>query len=179
MTQSVVIIGTSHRLQGAENYTGSRVDAPPYLRLLELFVASHEIDCIFEEASGLGPTIAQKSFPGIRYCDVDVDPKTSQRHDLGIESGYDCQPIDATDPTMMNDCYGTELVDRQVSREEFWLKRMQQERFANALVVCGFAHMLSLAFRVRSAGYQPVEVFHYTPYDRLCGHQTKNQKPIL
>jgi hypothetical protein len=169
VTRSILVFGTSHRLQGAACYPGVSVQAPPYSKLLGDMISSRSVDFIFEEASGMGPTTAQYLASAIAYVDVDLVPGTSKRHDAGIESGSPCIPIDPTDPTMSKDVYWWEYVDPQAEREKFWLQRIEEREFTNGLMICGFAHLLSFAFRLRAAGFE-VECLCYMPHPRLCDH---------
>jgi hypothetical protein len=170
VASSILVFGTSHRLQGAACYPGIPVAAAPYSKLLGDLISSRSVDFIFEEASGMGPTTAQYLAGAIPYMDVDLSPITSKRHDASVESGSLGVPVDSTDPTMLQDFYWWEFVDRQAEREEFWLQRIDEKEFANGLMICGFAHLLSFAFRLRAAGFE-VECLCYVPHPRLCDHQ--------
>ena len=61
-------------------------------------------------------------------------------------------------------------MDVHATREELWLRRIQEQVFEDALFVCGELHLLSISFRLRSAGYS-VEAFHYMPWQDLCRRQ--------
>src|SRR5580765_382909 len=59
MNPRVTVLATLHVVQGAEKRVGNVLD-PVYVALLEKLMLSEGVDFIFEEASGLGPTIAEK-----------------------------------------------------------------------------------------------------------------------
>jgi hypothetical protein len=172
MTRSVVVFGTSHRLQGAQNYKGS-IDAPSYSVLLEQLISDRAIDFIFEEASGCGPTIAQNLAGRIPYLDVDPHPNRRKEHGLSPDTGTGFKPINPNDPDMLNDFFAEQYVEPQAQREEFWLHRIEEQNFSRGLVICGFLHALSLAFKLQSAQFK-AESLVYIPYDRLCSHPKRN-----
>jgi hypothetical protein len=169
VARSILVFGTSHRLQGAACFPGTPVVAAPYSKLLRDMISSRSVDFVFEEASGMGPTTAQYLAGAIPYVDVDLSPNSSKRHDAGVESGSLGVPVDPTDPTMLQDFYSWEFVDRQAEREEFWLQRINEQEFASGLMICGFAHLLSFAFRLKATGFE-VECLCYVPHPRLCDH---------
>jgi hypothetical protein len=165
--KSIVVLGTSHRLQGAQNYPGTNTDDPSYRRLVTQFISSHGIETIFEEASGCGPTDAQKIAELEHILYFDIDPHVDERLTLGLlpETGYfDC--IDEDNP---QDRYAHEYVEAQDRRENYWVRKMKEKEdgFSSALVICGFLHTLSLAFKLRSVGFD-VESICYVPYHKLC-----------
>jgi hypothetical protein len=86
----VTIFGTSHRLQGAVNGR-MNVDDPSYSDLLTMLLREERPDFVFEEAAGLGPTIASRKAEGElgqgKY--LDIDPSRGERESLGLntESG--------------------------------------------------------------------------------------------
>lgn len=118
----------------------------------------------------MGPTIAQGIAGAIPYVDVDLYPGTSKRHDGEVESGSLAIPVDLTDPRLSKDFYSWEFVDRQAEREEFWLQRIEERKFSSGLIICGYVHLLSFAFRLKAAKFD-VECLCYMPYRRLCGHE--------
>jgi len=95
ITPRVTVLATLHVVQGAEKRAGN-VHDPMYVELLKKLVASERVDFIFEEASGLGPTIAEKlaleTMPFGHY--VDIDPGRSERPDFGI-------PANSSEPYMI------------------------------------------------------------------------------
>jgi hypothetical protein len=72
VTRSILLIGTSHALQGALNSPWRPIDAPPCSKLLQDFISSRSVDFVFEEASGMGPTITQRLAAAVPYVDVDL-----------------------------------------------------------------------------------------------------------
>jgi hypothetical protein len=59
MNPRLTVLATLHVIQGAEKRVGN-VHDPMYVALLNKLMVSESVDFIFEEASGLGPTIAEK-----------------------------------------------------------------------------------------------------------------------
>ncbi len=157
-----VVLGTSHRLQGAEKREGN-VDDPNYINLIEHLRSGLgiDIDFIFEEASGLGPTAAQKlaESSGLKYRDI--DPQVDERHlyDLSADTGGPLQtPFDFAVWTKH---------EEHRKRETFWVEKIKGESFRGGLVICGILHTLSLAGTLSSAGFE-VYACHYVPHDKLC-----------
>jgi hypothetical protein len=87
MDRRMVVLGTDHALQGAQKTPREKkINDPTYRILVEKLIKDYSLDCIFEEASGCGPTTASGfEGPGLRYCDV--DPAGTERHLLGIPRG--------------------------------------------------------------------------------------------
>ena len=164
--RSIVVLGTSHRLQGAVNSKWQSIDDPSYRRLVEQLISSYRVEIIFEEASGCGPTEAQKiaDLAQIRY--MDVDPSPDERVRLGMRPkppSADGIPIDE----MGQDWYSLDDVEAQDQRENHWLREIKESDFNCGLLICGYTHGLSLAFRFRAAGFR-AESVDYLPHHKLC-----------
>ena len=164
MNPRVKVFATLHVFQGAEKRLGN-VHDPNYIALLDKLMISEGVDFIFEEASGLGPTIAEKlaleKLPFGHY--VDIDPARNDRPAFGI-------PVSSAEPNMI----GTpptvafanwQILDVHAKREELWVKRIQQRRFKSALAICGLVHLLSFAFRLQKAKYS-VQAINYANWQR-------------
>lgn len=170
MTKTVILLGTSHRVQGAEK--GScNVEDPDYKTLVAQLSQTFSVDFVFEEASGLGPTFAEKfAFEKIgpnRY--KDIDPSVKQRKKLGIapETGKDYR-IGRPNLDTSHWGYGREeLIDAQEQREHFWLPFIRERDFHRALLICGQAHLLSFAFRLKGENLA-VRAYSYMPYKLLA-----------
>ncbi|MGC2803951.1 MAG: hypothetical protein WCA41_19100, partial [Candidatus Acidiferrum sp.] len=84
----MIVFGTTHRLQGAVRGR-SNIDDPSYAELIGRLISEHQIDFVLEEATGLGPTTAEK----IALCRwgqnhyLDVDPLKGERTNYGISLG--------------------------------------------------------------------------------------------
>jgi hypothetical protein len=161
----VIVLGTSHALQMAENRADREynVDDPLYTKLIQRFTKCFGIpvDSIFEEASGCGPTAAEKLARDLGLKYVDVDPPPGRRHLYGLcsETGESLdEPFDLVRRT---------FADRQSDRERFWAERIRKEQFQSALMICGLLHTLSLSEKLISAGFE-VFSYCYAPHDRLC-----------
>jgi hypothetical protein len=164
MAKSVTVLGVLHDLQGP-HFPGY-VEDPSYPMLLESLM--REIDCVFEEASGLGPSIAEDlaaSHLGAGHY-LDVDPPRNERAKYGIpEKTTDGCPID---PCNSPDTFAILFVDAQRLREELWIRRIEQHAFKKAIVIVGIGHSLSIAFRLIVAGIVVDQVLAYTPHQKLC-----------
>jgi len=156
----MVVLGTTHELQGAEKRGGNRSD-PLYEELLKDLVAEDGLDFIFEEATGLGPTTAEKlslaSGPN-RY--LDVDPSREERVKFGI-------PANTNNPFMVgsppNAAFADEVFHEvHAKREKLWIERIAKQEFKKALMICGANHTLSFAFRLCAANFS-VKTFTYMP----------------
>jgi hypothetical protein len=164
MMPRVTVLATLHVLQGAEKRVGN-VHDPMYLALLNKLMISESVDFIFEEASGLGPTIAEKlALERLAFGHyVDLDPARSERAEFGI-------PTNSSEPNMIGSPPTVAFANWQVlevhaKREELWLKRMQQRKFESSLVICGLVHLLSFAFRLQDANYS-VQAINYANWQR-------------
>ena len=160
----VTVLATLHVIQGAEKRLGN-VHDPVYVELLNKLMISEAVDFIFEEASGLGPTVAEKlaleKLPFGHY--VDIDPARNERPAFGI-------PVSSAEPNMIGNpptvaFANWQILDVHAKREELWLKRMQQREFQSALVICGLVHLLSFAFRLQNAKYS-VQAINYANWQR-------------
>jgi hypothetical protein len=163
----VIVLGVDHRLQGAEKRERNVVD-PDYGRLIEQFLTAYgvRVDTIFEEASGLGPTTAQKLANRLVLPYHDVDPHEDKRHLHGLSrdtGGSLDKPYDFAAFTRPAE---------QSRREEFWVHRIGTVSFRVGLMICGFLHLLSLAGRLIASGFE-VHANYYIPLDKLCSHQAE------
>jgi hypothetical protein len=164
MNRLVVVLGTTHEVQNAEKYW-RRVDDPQFRALLDMLVAENGIDFIFEEATGLGPTDAERlslTLGPDRY--LDVDPPRNQREKFGIPQNTN-QPIHlgspvASPPTAV--CADRVFHETHGKREEFWLQQITKQDFKKALMICGQNHTLSFAFRLRAENFD-VKTITYAP----------------
>jgi hypothetical protein len=155
MNRLVVVLGTTHELQNAKK-NPRRIDDPQYRELLDLLIVEDGIDFLFEEATGLGPTTAEKvalKFGPNRY--LDVDPARNDRQKFGIPESTNGHiflgsPV-ASPPTHAS----AERIFHEVHaiRERFWLQQITKRDFSKALMICGMNHTLSLAFRLRDANF--------------------------
>jgi hypothetical protein len=168
--RSIVVLGTAHPLQGAVNSRWQNIDDPSYRRLVEQLISSYRyrVEIIFEEAAGCGPTDAQKiaGLAQIRY--LDIDPSPDERVRLGMRP----KPPSAGGPIDERglDCYSrddVEMLEAQDQRENHWLREIKETDFNCGLLICGYMHNLSLAFRFQAAGFR-VEALSYIPYHKLC-----------
>src|SRR5207244_3562399 len=118
---------------------------------------------VFEEVTGLGPTIAERlaleRLGAQRF--LDIDPPRDKRKDVGI-------PDQSNEPYMIGSPPDAtfadwQMIDTHLKREETWLGAIRQQPFRKGLVIVGVAHMLSFAFRLQAAGLQ-VKAMSYLPH---------------
>jgi hypothetical protein len=168
MSRFIVVLGTSHRLQEAAKGRSNITD-PSYPDLAVQLISTEQIDFIFEEATGLGPTIAERlalSHWGQNHY-LDVDPPKSERNKYGISAETGAFfAIDPEDSQKSKDVAYWEFVEEHDKREDLWLQRIKGEAFSKALMICGYAHTLSFAFRLRSEF--DVKALYYMPHHKLC-----------
>jgi hypothetical protein len=160
----VTVLATLHVVQGAEKRVGN-VHDPMYVELLNKLVASEGVDFIFEEASGLGPTIAEKlALEKLAFGHyVDMDPAKGDRSDFGI-------PIASSEPNMIGSPPSVafanwQILEAHAKREKIWLQRIQQHKFQSALAIVGLVHLLSFAFRLQAANFS-VQAINYANWQR-------------
>lgn len=164
MHPRVTVLATLHIIQGAEKRLGNVYD-PVYVALLDKLMMSEGVDFIFEEASGLGPTIAEKlALEKLAFGHyVDIDPARGERAGFGIPASSSEPNMIGTPPSVS--FANWQLLEVHEKREELWLQRMQQRKFESALVICGLVHLLSFAFRLREAEFS-VQAINYANWQR-------------
>lgn len=168
MSRRVTILGTNHLFQGCSKHPRIVID-PLYRSLVASLIASDKVDFVFEEATGFGPTIAEEiaeSMLGNGHY-LDVDPMAEREaHGVGgptarLEQLYEI-------PKGEVPAYCCEfIVAGQKTREALWLEAMEATEFKSGLLICGLAHLLSMAFRLEASGYS-VTAKLYNPEHRLC-----------
>ena len=168
--RSISVLGISHRSQGASKAEHiQHIDDPSYKRYLERQLLSEQFDFVFEEGTELGPTIAEKLAAEILGKDhyLDVDPHPKNRAKLGIpDLGNDYTPINPYD-SESKDFVQHEHLEGQAKREELWVERVKGQSFASALFICGYLHILSLSFRLKSGGVPVAQASVYMPFHKL------------
>jgi hypothetical protein len=120
-----IVLGTDHRLQGAEKrLEPPNINDPSYSALVRDTVSFHSVDFVFEEASMKGPTTAKRIADelNIPYCDVDLDEKT--RGEAGMEGSTG--QIIAPEYLTKNDrpehgSVRSHRISAQMQREEYWV----------------------------------------------------------
>jgi len=162
----MIVLAVPHELQGPK--FGRFVEVPSYRELLKDSIRTG-VNFVFEEAAGRGPSIAQELADSIlkpgHY--LDIDPPSNERLQHGMaEKSVETMYIDPCGD--FADACGASIVDEQRKREEFWLQKIQTKQFSKGLVVCGLAHALSFAFRLRCAGIYVPRALNYIPFDKLC-----------
>jgi hypothetical protein len=164
MNRRVTVLATLHELQGAEQRHGNFFD-PKYTELLDQLILAEEIDFIFEEASGLGPTIAEKvsleKLGSNRY--LDVDPRKDKRERFGIPKDSNDFYMIGSPPTVAFASW--QFHEVHAKREEFWLQQLAGYEFKTGLMICGLTHMLSFAFRLHAANFR-VKALQYASWQR-------------
>jgi len=164
MNPRVTVLATLHVVQGAEKRLGNAHD-PMYVALLNKLLVSEGVDFIFEEASGLGPTIAEKlALEKLAFGHyVDIDPARGERAEFGIPAISSEPNMIGAPPTVA--FANWQILEAHAKREELWVKRMQLREFDSALVICGLVHLLSFAFRLQNAKFS-VQAINYANWQR-------------
>jgi hypothetical protein len=164
LSARVTVLATLHAVQGGEKRAGN-VHDPMYVALLYKLMASEEVDFIFEEASGLGPTIAERiALEQLAFGHyVDIDPAKSERADFGIPANSSEPQMIGVPPTVA--FANWQVLEVHARREELWIKRMKEHKFESALVICGLVHLLSFAFRLQAANFS-VQAINYANWQR-------------
>jgi len=164
MNPRVTVLATLHVIQGAEKRLGNVYD-PMYVALLNKLLISEGVDFIFEEASGLGPTIAEKlALEQLAFGHyADIDPARGDRADFGIPANSSEPHMIGTPPSVA--FANWQILEVHAKREELWIKRMQHHEFKSALVICGLVHLLSFAFRLQAANFS-VQAINYANWQR-------------
>jgi len=169
LTKTVILLGTSHRVQGAEKGLAQLEDLD-YEKLVNQLWQTYAVDFVFEEATGLGPTFAEKftlkKIGPNRY--KDIDPSAAGRKKLGIpaETGKHYWIGDLN----LDGHWGfsrEEFIDVHETREHLWLPCIREQEFTKALLICGQSHLLSFAFRLKGEGFD-VKAYSYMPYALLA-----------
>lgn len=165
MPKSARILAAPHPLQFPEFF--GYVQDPYYEGLVECLIKV--CDFVFEEAGGFSSTaraVAVRCLGPDHY--IDMDPTIDERRLLGIGKTQDGFSLDCRPPLPVNLRKPVKhVVSEQQKRESEWLRRIQGQEFNRALIICGLAHSLSLAFRLTAAGIYS-EVLSYEPHELLC-----------
>ncbi len=143
------MLGTSHRPTGVDRGT-MNIDDPNYLLLVQQLVIEKAADFIFEEATGFGPTTAERlalAHLGPKHY-LDVDPPRNMGQEFGISTDTG-EPYSIGPPPDL-DFANWEFVEVHRVRETNWLQKIKDQEFKKALMICGIVHMLSFAFRPQS-----------------------------
>jgi hypothetical protein len=164
MLPRVTVLGTIHMVQGAEKRAGNHHD-PMYVALLDKLLVSEGADFIFEEASGLGPTIAENLARERLGADhyLDIDPARHDRAAFAIPSVSHEPHMIGTPPSVA--FANWQILDVHARRENLWIKRITQHRFESAVLICGLVHLLSVSFRLQEAKFS-VQAIDYANWLR-------------
>jgi hypothetical protein len=149
----LIVVGTYHDVQGLKKFRRN-VNDPHYKTHLQQLMKDG-VDFIFEEAGGEGPSVASEMVANDQYVDID--------------SAATEEALSAfREPAETNLRFLPPLrLTAENWREECWVKKIKAQQFKTGLVICGVAHSLSIAFRLRVEGFD-VEASTYEPIDRLC-----------
>src|SRR5579859_7658829 len=147
MSRFVLVFGTSHRLQGAVKGR-SNINDPTYAELIERLISEHQIDFILEEATGLGPTTAERialsHWGQNRYLDVDPSKHQRPEHEVSEQTG-ELLLIDPEDPQKAKDVAYWENVEAHIKKEKLWFQGIHRRVFTRALMIGGPGHLLSFS----------------------------------
>lgn len=157
--QKLVVFGTNHNVQGLEKFVGS-LDDPDYKPILQYLKKKHDVDFIFEEAAGDGPSIASDMIMPGRYLDIDAETTAEALYQFSEDShSLVLEPPDILRVKEAPLKLGLEV---QEWRESTWLRKIQVVRFETGLLICGVAHTLSMVFRLKREGFG-VQAYIYEP----------------
>jgi hypothetical protein len=161
----MVVLGTCHEIQGFDKSPGLKFEDPDFPKVLDQIIQSKHPRLIFEEAGSVGPSTAERIATAQQMEYIDVDPGPEERKKLGILDTHDCLPVDLLGGSQESLCWH-ELKAHEV-REQVWLRKVREQAFESALLICGLNHMLSMSFRLRNEGIE-VEAAAYEPRRLIC-----------
>jgi hypothetical protein len=166
----ISVLGISHQVQGVTKGTFEKICDPSYRQYIETEIDSRRFDFVFEEASGLGPTIAEDVSLRIlgKGHYLDVDPSLDTRPQFGIPGLRETCTLIHPSESRVTDGVRHEVMEVQDKREKLWVDRVKGQSFTSALFICGYLHMLSLAFRLQSADFFIEQASTYVPHHKLC-----------
>jgi hypothetical protein len=164
LPRHVVVLGICHEIQGLPKFGGVKIEDPDYAKLLKKVIGEEHLHFIFEEASGLGPSVACTIATELGLGYLDVDPDGNERGKLGIDVETTRSPVDRTSS---DESMYWHVLEGQNRREQMWVERVNGTQFEMALLICGLAHIFSVSFRLRDAGFE-VEAGFYEPRRRIC-----------
>ena len=169
--KNFTVLGVNHKVQGDTEYPGA-FDDPDYIDLLTVIISSNNIDFVGEECTP-NPTHAKKIAQELlgEGHHQNVDPLVGpERDQLGIgNTGGGFSLPSASGGQYYVHCM---IVSDQENREKEWVDRLIDRTAVNGLLICGHAHALIVAFRIRNLGYE-VSARIYLPLSKLCGHQSQ------
>jgi|SRR6185437_10422361 len=151
-SQGMIVVAVPHKVQGPQ--FGGYTENTKYAELLKQLL--FDVDFIFEEASGRGPSIAKnltaEGWAKGHY--LDVDPPSDQRSHYGLST------------TSFNPCHTTawwscQLIEEHKNREKLWLKQIKEQAFQRGLMICGLLHGLSFAFRLEADCFSDVQLYDF------------------
>jgi hypothetical protein len=136
--------------------------------LLKDLVPTIGIDFLFEEATGLGPTTAERLVAKTLgpYRDLEIDSPGSKREEFFI-------PTKSNEPQMVGNPMDEarfanwQLLGTHEARESLWLRRIIDSKFGKALIVSGRVHTLSFAFRRRQSNFQVKAMGYFPPIHEM------------
>lgn len=168
MSRQIYVFGTHHLVQGPTLGNFPKVNDPDYERHLDQLFLSGKFDFVFEEASDSGPTVAEKKCDKLlgagRYLDID-------REELKGACGIEGKGEDRIAPNLFEANLGV-----QANRESLWVYQVKNQSFTSALLVCGYVHTLSLAFKLRAEDFC-VDASYYVPHSKLCDRNHPGESP--
>jgi len=163
----MIMLGTNHMLQGSKKHPHSIID-PLYRSLVTIINTEENVDCVFEEGTELGPTvaeeIAEEKLGKEHYLNVDLPIEKRKVLGIGIARMHELSQMPRNE---VPDLWFELNVESQRKRETAWLIAIQERKVERGLFVCGLAHLLSMAFSLESSGYS-AETRIYNPEHRVC-----------
>ena len=147
MKPRISIFGTLHDYQ-------RDIYRPKYFETLSHLIAYHAVELVAEEASGPPTTYAEQLIKNASEADSNFKVKWKNVDLTGDERKK------APDINRAN--IGTIIdFDLHTLREWVWVVRTAKEMKKSNLLICGMAHMFSVADKFQWAGFDLAEVHHY------------------
>jgi hypothetical protein len=129
-----------------------------------IFGVPHRIQGAHERGGNVDDPIAKGLLGPDKYADINP-PERSKAAQIGAT-----QELDWRDPR--DRIYRHFHVEQEKREAKIWLEVLREHSFDRALLICGYLHLLTMANRLSVAGYE-VDALTYTPWNRLCRHETK------
>jgi hypothetical protein len=171
--QQLIVFGTYHNVQGLEKFAGS-VNDPNYKVILQYLKEKHDVDFMFEEAGGDGPSIASAMAEPGRY--LDIDSQTTAEALSRFSENSHALVLEIAQKVRVQE-FPTELgLEVQGWRESTWVQKIKAEQFKAGLLICGVAHTLSLVFRLRREGFG-VNAYIYEPIKIWADNESQAARP--
>jgi hypothetical protein len=154
MKRKICILGTYHAYQHLVPRDG-------YLTVVKSLIRLHSVDLVAEEATAEDGTTF--------YAKELVDEfKLTLNRDISWEN-VDITKDERGEPEDEKTIRLPPFTDSafETSREWLWVERVSKKMKTSALLICGFAHTLSVSEKFRWAGFEVETHTYFDPQDDL------------